>query len=174
MSMFKVSPDVTPRNQPLATCCWLTCLEMLFIWKANKGDKTKDYTKIMELMDASPNLFPETMKNKGIAPGECRETARYLGLQCGTGNIEASVLHDCLKMHGPMWVAGDWVQGADESEKEDHSHVIVVTACDPTDGRIRYINPWKNYTLEDSPGTVSWLTARSKKWINCDASVMYW
>jgi hypothetical protein len=172
MSMYKVSPEVKARTQPLSTCCWLTCLEMLFIWKG------KDSSGILAKMDESPNLFPYYMQNAGIAPGECRETARYLGLKCGSGDIEAQVLHDCLSQHGPMWVAGDWAAGANEAmgkkAEGDHSHVIVVTACDPTDGRIRYINPYANNSLEDSPGTISWLTTRSTKWKNCDAGVMYW
>jgi hypothetical protein len=168
MAMYKVSPDVTPRNQPLSTCCWLTCLEMLFTWKK------KDISSILGTMDQSPNLFPYYMKDAGISPGEVKETAKYLGLKCGTGEIEAKVLHDCLKQHGPMWIAGDWVQGADPSVKKDNSHVIVVTACDPDDGRIKYINPYANNDLSESPGTVSWLTKRSTKWKNADASVMYW
>lgn len=167
MAMYKVSPEVKPRNQPLSTCCWLTCFEMLFEWK-------KKTTDILAKMDESPNLFPYYMKNAGMAPGECRETARYLGLKCGGGEIEASVLVDCLKQHGPMWVAGDWAKGADPSMKGDHSHVIVVTGCDPDDGRIKYINPYSNLDLSESSGTVSWLTKRSSQWKNCDASVMYW
>ena len=167
MAMYKVSPDVKPKSQPLSTCCWLTCLEMLFAWK-------KKTTDILATMDQSPNLFPYYMKNAGIAPGECRETARYLGLKCGSGDIEATVLADCLKQHGPMWVAGDWVKGHDANAKGDNSHVIVVTACDPDDGRIKYINPYNNFDLSESPGTVSWLTKRSTKWKNCDAGVMYW
>ncbi|MBS1795442.1 MAG: hypothetical protein JSS81_16420 [Acidobacteria bacterium] len=176
MAMYKVSPAVKARKQPLATCCWLTCLEMLFIWKNDKGDKSKDASAILEQMDKSPNLFPYDMKNSGIAPGECRETSRQLGLQCGSGDIEADVLHKCLQMHGPMWVAGDWVQGANENvkQKEDHSHVIVVTGCDPESGKIKFINPWQNLDLSESDGTVAWLTARAGKWKNCDASVMYW
>lgn len=170
MVMYKVAPDVKAKTQPLSTCCWLTCLEMLFAWK------NKDSSGILEAMDKSPTLFPWYMKNSGIAPNECRETARMLGLKCGTGDIEAEVLKNCLMMHGPMWVAGDWVQGADESSKQktDHSHVIVVTGCDASDGRIKFINPWNNFDLSESSGTVSWLTNRSSKWKTAEASVMYW
>jgi hypothetical protein len=132
---------------------------MLFEWKK------KDSSTILEKMDQSPNLFPYVMKDAGIAPGECRETARYLGLKCaGDGEIAADVLLDVLKAHGPIWVAGNWGSG---------SHVIVVTACDAEDGRIRYINPYANNDLTDSPGTVSWLTQRGNTWKSCDASVMY-
>jgi len=167
MAMYKVTPNVTPRNQNLTTCCWYTCLQMLFSWK-------KDTRDILAEMDKSPNLFPYYMKTAGIAPGECRETARYLGLKCGSGNIEASVLTDCLKQHGPMWVAGDWAKGADPNVEGDHSHVIVVTGCDPDDGKIKFINPWQNNDLSESDGTVGWLTKRSTQWKNCDAGVMYW
>lgn len=167
MALYKVSPDVKPKTQQLSTTCWLSCLEMLFAWK-------KDTRDILSTMDQSPRLFPYYMKTAGIAPSECRETARQLGLQCGSGAIEAKILKDCLAMHGPMWIAGDWVKGSDPDVTDDNSHVIVVTACDPDDGKIKFINPWQNNDLSESSGTVSWLTKRSSKWKNCDAGVMYW
>ena len=30
MATYKVNPEVSPRNQPTSTTCWLTCLQMLF------------------------------------------------------------------------------------------------------------------------------------------------
>lgn len=64
------------------------------------------------------------------------------------GDIDAQSLQETLKSHGPYWVAGNWGSG---------SHVIVVTACNPETGTIRYVDPWKNYMLAASPGTISWL-----------------
>lgn len=173
MAMYKVSPAVTAKTQPLSSCCWLTCLEMLFVWKK------KDSSGILEAMDKSPDLFPYYMKNNGIAPWECKETAKMLGLKAGSGDIEAEVLESCLKTHGPMWIAGDWVEGSmtekeKAANKADHSHVIVVTACDAAADKIKYINPWNNHDLSESNGTVSWLTKRADKWKNCTHSVMYW
>lgn len=168
MAIYKVSPEVKPMNQPTSTTCWLTSLQMLFQWKIDKGDASKsaDKASILAAMDKSPNLFPYYMEKAGIAPGECKETAKMLGLRwAGGGDLDAQVLHDALKSHGPYWIAGNWGSG---------SHVIVVTACNPDDGRIRYIDPWKNYTLVDSPGTISWLNDRGTEWKNCDGSLMYW
>ncbi len=173
MAMFKVSPNVQAKRQPLSTCCWLTCLEMLFEWKNDKRD-------ILATMDGSSWLDPYMMKRKGISPGECRETAKMLGLKYGYGKIEADVLHNCLVMHGPMWVAGDWARGQNEGmgietdKNDDNSHVIVVTGCDPANGQIKYIDPWNNFTMSESTGTISWLTQRSARWKNCDGGVMYW
>jgi len=161
MAMYKVSPAVSPRNQETTSCCWLTCLEMLFDWKK------KDTSSILSKMDASPNLFPYYMKDHGIAPGECKETAKMLGLKwAGDGDFEGGTLYDILKSYGPVWVAGQWISG--------YNHVIVVTAVDKEDNRISIVNPWKNYDLSESPRTIDWLNARGSVWKNCDASIMYW
>ncbi len=167
MAMYKVSPDVKPMNQPTSSTCWLSSLQMLFQWKIDKGSSVSgDKDSILAAMDKSPNLFPYYMEKAGIAPGECKETAKMLGLRwAGGGDIDAQVLRDALKSHGPYWVAGNWGSG---------SHVIVVTACNPDLGTIRYVDPWKNYTLADSPGTISWLNGRGSVWKNCDASLIYW
>lgn len=168
MAMYKVSPDVKPRNQPTTTTCWLTCLQMLFQWKIDKGSKglSADKDSILAAIDKSPNLFPYHMETAGIAPGECKETAKMLGLRwAGGGDIDAKYFQEALKSHGPYWIAGDWGSG---------SHVIVVTACDPDSGKIRYINPWQNVTLSDSAGTISWLNNRSNVWRDCDGALMYW
>ncbi len=168
MAMFKVTPAVKPRSQPLSTCCWLTCLEMLHVWKNDKGDKTKNAGSIMSEMDKAPELNPEYMKNSGISIGECKPTAKILGLRWSgdTNVIDAGVLTEALKSHGPLWIAGEWTKGS--------SHVIVVTACDPDTGSIKYINPFANFMLEESNGTVGWLQERGNLWSACDASIMYW
>jgi ABC-type bacteriocin/lantibiotic exporter with double-glycine peptidase domain len=163
MGMFRVSPEVSPRNQRLSTTCWLTCLQMMFEWK-NK-DASED--KILAKMDASPNLYPYYMRDAGISPGECKETAKMLGLRwSGDGEIEASVLYDLMVQRGPIWIAGIWRRG--------YSHVMVVTGVDKDSEKIRYIDPWENFSLSDSGGTVGWLSNRGDVWKNCDASIMYW
>lgn len=167
MGMFKVSPEVKPRSQPFSTCCWLTCLKMMFEWKHDKNDKTKNPEKILEIMDAAPSLWPYEMEKSGIAPGECKDTARILGLRwSGDGEIEANVLADMMPVSGPLWVAGMWRKGS--------SHVIVVTGVDKESGKVTYIDPWENYSLTESSGPVSWLNSRGPVWKNCDASIMYW
>lgn len=170
MSMTKVSPDVVPQNQNSRAACWYFCLRMMFQWKKDGGDTTKDPEKIIELMAKSAQLFPELMRDSwGIAPDECRETARCLGLTAtGDGDIDAGVLENTLRTKGPIWIAGDWGQG---------NHVIVVTGCEASSGKIRYINPWQNLSLSDSPGTISWLNDRERNgnlWKSCDASIMTW
>lgn len=165
--MAKVSPNVKPLSQPTAAACWYSCFRMLFQWKYDKGDKTKNPDSILDKMDQSPNLYPYDMKDSwGIDAGECRETARYLGLKAsGDGDIDAHYLEEGLNTYGPIWLAGNWGSG---------NHVIVVTACTESDGKIRYINPYQNFSLKDSAGTISWLNQRGSLWRNCDASVMHW
>ncbi|MGA9994600.1 MAG: papain-like cysteine protease family protein [Pyrinomonadaceae bacterium] len=163
MGMFKVSPTVNSRNQRLSTTCWLTCLQMMFEWKGK--DSSED--TILSKMDASPHLYPYYMRDAGIAPGECKETAKMLGLRwSGDGEISADILHDLMAKRGPIWIAGIWRRG--------YSHVMVVTGVNKETGAIRYIDPWENYSLSDSPGTVTWLNNRGDVWKSCDASVMYW
>jgi ABC-type bacteriocin/lantibiotic exporter with double-glycine peptidase domain len=163
MGMFRVSPAVSPRNQRLSTTCWLTCLQMMFEWKGKDASEGG----ILQKMDTSPNLYPYDMRDAGIAPGECKETAKMLGLRwSGGGDIAADVLYDSISQHGPIWIAGSWRKG--------QSHVLVVSGVDKDSGQIRYVDPWENYSLSDSSGTVTWLSNRGDVWKNCDASVMYW
>jgi Papain-like cysteine protease AvrRpt2 len=167
MAMYKVSPAVKPVNQNQSTNCWLACLEMMFQWKCDRGDASKDKSKICSLIDAKTPYWAKDLENKGIAPYECADVARALGLQpTGAGNYTPEILHDIISKRGPVWVAGMWLEGM--------SHVVVVTACDPADGRTRIINPWKNHDLSDAPSTVSWLNARGNLWKSYEGSVMYW
>ena len=82
------------------------------------------------------------------------------------GDYTPEILHDIISKKGPVWVAGMWL--------EDMSHVVVVTACDPEDGRIRIVNPWENYDLSDKLRTVSRFNARGNLWKSYEGSVMYW
>lgn len=159
--MKKCSPSVSPRNQPTSSTCWYSCLQMLFEWKK------RDRSTIISTMDSSPNLFPYYMLENGIAPSECKETAKILGLSwAGDGEIDAEVLANALVTYGPYWVAGMWKKGS--------SHVIVVTGCDPEQGQIRYVDPWMNHDLSETWATVSWLNARGKIWKETNGSLMYW
>ncbi|MEP6849459.1 MAG: papain-like cysteine protease family protein [Acidobacteriota bacterium] len=164
--MSKVT--VSPRMQAKGTSCWLSGLEMMYDWKYKRSTGFDYTTEILAKMDESTELYPYFMRENGIAPGECRETAKKLGLfPCGdTSKIGAQALEDVIAAHGPVWIAGRWYLDCD--------HVVVVTGCDATTDKITYINPWKNYSLEESPGTVGWLQTRGKEWSACDASIMYW
>jgi len=166
MAVVKVAPAVKPDNQPTKAACWYSCFRMLFQWKIDKGDSSKDPDKILSMLDRSPNLFPYDMyATEGIRVQDCREAARYLGLRCGGGPISGEALSDLLKTRGPLWIAGNWGSG---------SHVIVVTGYNDDNGQIRYVNPYNNVTLKDSSGGLDWLNQRTDVWINCEASVMYW
>ncbi len=163
--MYKVNPKVTPMTQRLPTCCWLTSLLMMFQWKSAKGGSAKSEDEILTAMDASPHLFPYYMRDSGIAPGECKETAKMLGLRwSGDGEFTSEILADMLKNYGPLWIAGKWYQ--------NYSHVIVVTGCETETGKVKYCDPLEPSGSE-SNGTISWLNSRGGTWKSCDASVMY-
>jgi Papain-like cysteine protease AvrRpt2 len=160
MPWTKVSPAVDPINQPTSTSCWYVCLKMLFNWKK------RDTSTILTTMDTSPDLYPYYMLENGIAPSECKTTAYTLGMSCaGDGEIDAQVLANALKSHGPYWLAGMWTKNS--------SHVIVVTGCNPTSGEITYINPWCNYDLSESSGNIDWLNSRGSMWKNTFGSAIY-
>lgn len=167
MAMVKVSPDVRAECQSTRAACWYSGFRMLFFWKYDKGDTSKNPAKILDMLDKSPILYPWEMKDHwGIDAGECREASRMLGLQAtGDGEIDAFYLAETLKKRGPVWIAGNWGRG---------NHVMVVTACDPDDGRIRVVDPYENWSGSDKPLTISQLNNRGSLWKNCDASVMTW
>lgn len=161
MAWTKVHPAVEAMTQPTSSTCWYTCLVMLHKWKS------KDHSSIIKDMDKNDNLFPHYMLEAGIAPGECKETAKSLGMSwAGGGDIDAEVLANALKSHGPYWVAGMW--------RKNFSHVIVVTGCEPETGKIKYIDPWMNHDASESNGTISWLNDRGKVWKETDGSLIYW
>ncbi len=167
MGMVKVTPDVEAECQKSAAACWYSGLRMLFKWKAAKGDSSKDYTKILEILDQSPDLYPyEMVDHWGIDVSECRLVARLLGLTAtGDGDLDAGAMATVLRTKGPVWVAGNWGRG---------NHVIVVTACDPDSGNLRIVNPYQNWSGSDSPMSIGDLNKRGDLWRQCDASVMYW
>jgi hypothetical protein len=142
---------------------------MMFQWKFDQGDKSKISTKrnILDLIDASLWLDGDDMYKNGIGPGQCQEAANMLGLKArGTYNIDAFVLTNTLKMHGPIWIAGAWIKG--------RSHVIVLTGCDPEKGTVYLVNPWDNNFGVESTKSIAELNDRGDLWRNCEASIMYW
>jgi hypothetical protein len=167
MAMYRVTPAVKPLNQAKSTTCWLASLEMMFQWKNDKGDVSKKKSQICSLIDEKTPYWADDLVMKGIHPSECSDVARALGLQpTGAGDYTPEILHDIVSKRGPVWVGGMWLEGM--------SHAIVVTACDPADGRIKIVNPWRNYDLTESPRTISWLNARGSFWKSYEGSVMYW
>ncbi|MEZ5428647.1 MAG: papain-like cysteine protease family protein [Pyrinomonadaceae bacterium] len=165
--MFKVTPAVKPLNQARGTTCWLACLEMMFEWKKDKGDATKDKTKICDLIDQKTDYFSSIMVEKGLGTHECAPVARALGLQpTGAGDYTRDILYSLVSNKGPLFVAGIWI--------ENCPHAVVVTACDKDSDNIKIINPWRNYDLSESPRTVNWLNARGDLWKKVEGSVMYW
>src|SRR5690242_1060287 len=121
MTMFKVSPAIQVKTQALATTCWLTCLEMLFQWKKDKGDSSKDKSQICNIIDEKTQFYSSIMVEKGIAPNECASVARALGMQpTGAGDYTREILYDLVSKKGPLWVAGKW---------GNSSHVVLITGC---------------------------------------------
>ncbi len=164
--MFKVSPSIQVKTQALATTCWLTCLEMLFQWKKDKGDSSKDKSQICNIIDEKTQFFSSIMVEKGIGTNECASVARALGMQpTGTGDYTRDILYDLVSKKGPLFVAGKW---------GGSSHVILVTGCSNDSDEIKIVDPWKNYDLSESDSNLTWLNSRGSTWKGTEGSVMYW
>jgi len=167
MAMYKVFPGVKPLRQALSTTCWLTCLEMLFQWKKDKGDSSKDKSQICAKIDSNTDYWASDLTDNGIAPYECMQVARAMGMQpTGAGDYTKEILYDLVSKKGPLWVGGYWYG--------ESAHVIVVTGVNPDNGKIKIVDPWKNWDLSEGDRDVGWLNARSKVWKAYEGTVMYW
>jgi hypothetical protein len=167
MGMFKVSPAVTPLNQAKTTTCWLACFEMMYQWKRDKGDSSKDKSQICSTIDSKTDFFSSIMVEKGIGLHECAAVGRALGMQpTGAGDYTREILYDLISKKGPLWVAGTWVPGC--------PHVIVVTGVDTDSDNIKIINPWQNLDMSEGSRSITWLNARGNLWKGVEGSVLYW
>ncbi len=161
MPWTNISPKITPLNQPTTSTCWLSCLQMLYIWKGkDAGDVLKD-------LNADPDIFPDYWVINGVAPYNCLQIARSLKLGCaGDGEPDADVLEHAIATHGPYWVAGEWIKGS--------PHVQVVTGINLSTGKIRMFNPWKNYDLSETEDLFDNFKNRGKIWNSTFGSMIYW
>lgn len=161
MAWTTISPKITPLNQPTSSTCWYSCLQMLFIWKG------LDPADVYRRLEADPEIFPDYWLQKGVAPYNCIQIARCLGLTgAGEGDADADVLANALTTHGPYWVAGEWKKGS--------SHVKVVTGVNPSSGKIRLVDPWMNHDLSESEDLLVNFNDRGKVWENTFGSFLYW
>ena len=161
MAWTTVLPKVIPINQPTSSTCWYVCLQMLFVWKG------RDPNDILRLLNADPEIYPDYWMDNGVSPSNCRQIARALGMSCaGDGEVDADVLANALATHGPYWVAGEWIKGS--------PHVVVVTGINPASGKIRLVNPWKNWDLTETEDLLDNFNNRRQPWISTFCSFIYW
>ena len=167
MAMYKIAPDIKPLRQAKSTTCWLTCLEMLFQWKNDQGDTSKKKSQICSKIDSDTDYWADDLVKEGIAPYECYQVARAMGMQpTGAGDYTKEILHDLVSKKGPLWVGGYWYGNS--------AHVIVVTGVNPVNGKITIVDPYNNWDLTEGDRDVGWLNARSKHWKSYEGTVMYW
>ena len=161
MAWTTVYPKVIPINQPTSSTCWLACMQMLFVWKG------KDADDVLRKLNADPDIFPDYWVQNGVSPANCLQIARSLGMGCaGDGEIDGNVLARALTAHGPYWVAGEWIKGS--------PHVIVITGVNPATGRVKLVNPWKNFDLSESEDLLDNINNRRQPWISTFGSLIYW
>ncbi|MDQ3800862.1 MAG: C39 family peptidase [Acidobacteriota bacterium] len=167
MAMFKISPAIKPLRQVVSSTCWLTCLEMMVQWKNDQGDMSKKKWEIRSKIDSDTDYWSDYLADEGIAPGECYQVARALGMQpTGAGDYTKEILYDLISKKGPLWVGGHWYGNS--------AHVIVVTGVDPQSGKIKIADPYNNFDLSEGDRDVGWLNARGKHWKSYEGTVMYW
>jgi hypothetical protein len=161
MAWYTVKPSVQARAQRTSAECWLACLEMLFTWKG------KDETRICDVIDQKTSLDSDYLKKNGIAPSECYEVAKALGLRwSGGGDIAADVLEGALKQHGPYFAGGAW--------RMHKSHAILLTAVDKDQDKIKYINPMEP-SGQETTATIDWFNDnRGSAWKQSASGFLYW
>lgn len=138
---------------------------MLFQWKKDKGDSSKDKSQIYNIIDEKTQFYSSIMVENGIAPNECASVARALGMQpTGAGDYTREILYDLVSKKGPLWVAGKW---------GNSSHVVLITGCSNDSDAIKIVDPWKNYDLSESDSSLTRLNSRGSTWKGVEGSVMY-
>lgn len=167
MSMFKVAPAVKPLRQVYSSTCWLTCLEMMFQWKNDKGDKSKQKSQICSKIDSDTDYWADDLVKEGLGAPQCYQVARAMGMQpTGAGDYTKEILHDLISKKGPLWVGGYWYGKS--------AHAILVTGVNPVNGDITIVDPLNNWDLSEGDSDLGWLNARSKHWKSFEGTVMYW
>jgi hypothetical protein len=125
-----VRPDLhglKPLGQARSTLCWLTCFQMLYIWKR------LDPTTIEAKLRTGGLDFDEASRRGLLPHHETLVAARALGL--GTlavgGGFSVADLKQYLA-YSPLWVAGEWFQHA--------LHARLVTGA--SDDWVEFFDPW--------------------------------
>jgi hypothetical protein len=115
-----------PISQSLSTLCWLTCYQMLYIWKGLDPDT-------IEAKLRGAGLDYGAACKRGLLPGEMQNAARALGLRpFGVGgSISTSDLKQLLAF-SPIWVTGEWFQNG------LHTRLVIGAS----DDWVEYFDPW--------------------------------
>lgn len=136
---------MTPKAQQTASLCWLTCMQMLFVWKG------RDPAEIIPALKGAGIDTDDAMKT-GLKLKDNRKAGKALGMGAtGFGqSLSPYDLKERLKQ-SPVWTCGKW-------SNANNTHIVVVTGA--SDSTIEYYDPW----YDVGPWEVSELKSRSSDW----------
>jgi len=117
-------------GQANSKCCWLACYQMIYGWKIYSTSDPPDRAKRAGLSTTS-GLDSEDWFKARNAMGLWSYRVSYL-------TESSSNLTYILDKHGPMWCAGDFLQGS--------PHAIVISGYDGE--KLRINDPYEIYKYQ--------------------------
>jgi Papain-like cysteine protease AvrRpt2 len=115
-----------PIAQAASTLCWLTCYEMLYVWKGVDP-------KTIEGKLRGRGLDFDAARRRGLLDNEFELAARALGLAAfATGSGISGPDIKQMLTSSPLWLAGEWFPNG--------KHVRVVIGA--SDDWVEYFDPW--------------------------------
>ena len=125
--------------QANSKCCWFACYQMIYGWK--KGRRASD---------VAPKLAKAGIStNDALDISQWGRCASHLGMKGmrvsyikGKANFDNMV--DVLDRWGPMWCAGDFLNGS--------PHAILISGWSRSSKTLRFIDPyelWRGNTHSD-------------------------
>jgi hypothetical protein len=116
-----------PMGQSFSTLCWLTCYQMMYIWKG------LDPTTIESKLRGAAGVDFAGACTRGLLDDEMPGAAQALGLAtvAEPGGITLAHLKVYLRVC-PLWVAGEWFQNG--------KHVRLLVGAG--NYHVEYFDPW--------------------------------
>ena len=132
--MASVNYAVPKIGQGNARCCWLACYQMLYAWKGRSRTEPHERARRSGVSTTS-GLYEDQW-------GKARDAMWLTSYRVGHLKESADNLYEVLRKHGPMWCAGNFLQGS--------GHAIVVCSIDTESGAIRANDPYEIYNHPDA------------------------
>lgn len=121
--------NVPMKGQANAKCCWLACYQMLYGWRGRPSSEAVQRAQNSGL-NTSDALYEDQWGKARNAMGLISYRVSYL-----TESFDN--LSYILNKHGPMWCAGNFLQGS--------PHAIVISGFDPNNQQLRINDPYEIY-----------------------------
>ena len=124
----KIEYDVPKIGQANSKICWLACYQMLYGWNGLAPKKAVERA-IKAGLSTSSGLMSKDWHRARKAMGLTSYRVSYLKGYDGMVWV--------LRKHGPVWCAGDFLQGS--------GHAVVISALDLRTKTLRINDPYEIY-----------------------------